>query len=308
MTPDEYTIQELHLEVGEGHKLYVQDWGKKDAKHPILFLHGGPGAPISDRYKQRFVPTAERVLFFEQRGVGKSMPAGSLENNTTAHLIEDINKIAAHFQLEKFILVGGSWGSCLALSYAIKYPQHVKAMVLNSIFTGRKQEIEYLDQGRFRAHFPDVWERYQMTVPEKHRDNPSAYHYKHLAGNDKEKAKRAAYSYGEFLEGPLLSLDDRYSRTSYQDFDPAAMRIEMHYLMNQCFLPEGYIMDNAHKLTMPVRLIQGRYDMVCPPATAYELSKKIPDCQLIWTVAGHGNERSNYDVNRAVILQLAAQS
>lgn len=304
MTPDEFTIQETFLDVGSGHSIYVYDWGNKTTKTPIIFLHGGPGAGISDKYKQRFEPKSQRVIFFDQRGAGKSLPKGSLKNNTTTDLIEDIEKIANHLNLEKFIITGGSWGSFLALAYTLKYPKRVKALVLGGIFTGRKTEIDYLDNGGFRIFFPDIWEKYAQSVPMKYQNDPSKYHYSHIFGKDPEASKRSAYTYSELLEGPLLNLDDRYTPDRYEEFDPDAMRIELHYLNNQCFIPESHIIDNAANLKVPIWLVQGRYDMVCPPTTAYELRKKLPNCQLIWTVAGHGNDRPNYDVVRTILLQL----
>lgn len=304
MTPDEFTIQEKFVDVGDGHELYVHEWGNPDAKNPIVFLHGGPGAGISDRHKQRFVPTQHRVIFFDQRGVGKSVPKGSLENNTTPKLVEDIEKIAEDLKLDSFILTGGSWGSCLALLYALKHPKRVRAMILSGIFTGRKKEIEYLDNGGFRSFYPELWEKYTKTVPAAYRKNPSKYHYERIFSPNADDAKRSAYAYSESLERPLLNLDDRYTPDKYDEFDPDPMKTELHYLANHCFIPENYILNNASRLKMPVWLVQGRYDMVCPPETAYELHKKLPNSKLIWTTAGHGNDRPNYDVMHALYLQL----
>lgn len=303
MTPDEFTNQELFLDVGDGHQLYVQDWGNKNAKHPIVFLHGGPGGGVSNKYRQRFVPELQRVIFFDQRGCGKSLPTGSREHNTTDKMVDDIEKIALRLKLDSFILVGGSWGSTLALAYCIKYPQRVHAMVINGIFTGRKSEIEWLDKGRFQTYFPDLWEKYLEQTPPAHRNDPSTYHFKRALGEDEGAAKQSAYAY-ENVEGALLGLDDRYTPQDYDEYDPTGIKIEIHYLANGCFMPENYILDNAYKLTMPVWIVQGRYDMVCPPETAYTLHKQLPNSRLIWTVAGHGNDRANYDVNRTLLLQM----
>lgn len=306
MTPDEYTIQEMFVEVGDGHTLYVHDWGNKTAKIPIIFLHGGPGGGVKDRYKATFDPTQQRVIFFDQRGSGKSLPHGSLEHNTTTDMVEDIEKIAKHLKLKQFILTGGSWGSCLALAYGLAYPERVKAMVLRGIFTGSQAEIDYLDKGHFATHFPDVWDRYLDATPASHRDNPGAYHAKRMLGDDPQAALESAYAYGN-VEGSLLSLDDRYTAPSKVDYDPTLSRLEMHYMANRCFLPDRFIMNNAHKLRMPIWLIQGRYDFVCPPVTAYELNEKLPNSQLIWTTAGHSNDRPNYDANRTILLQMARE-
>ncbi len=303
MTPDEFTIAETFLDVGDGQKLYVQDWGNKNARLPIIFLHGGPGDGVKNKYRQQFEPKTQRVIFIDQRGAGKSLPYGSLENNTTTHLVEDIEKIAKNLKLDKFIITGGSWGSCLALAYGLKYPRRVSAMVLRGIFTGSSEEIKWLDEGRFKTFFPDVWEKYLSETPEQYRNDPGKYHLKRAVGKDEQAARQSAYAY-ENLEGALLNLDDRYVPESFEEYDPAGIRIEIHYLINRCFLPNRYILNNAHKLTMPIWLIQGRYDMVCPPQTAYELYQKLPNSHLVWTTAGHGNDRPNYDANRTILLAL----
>lgn len=306
MTPDAFTNQELMLDVGDGHEIYVQDWGKADAKPPIVFLHGGPGGGVKDRYKATFEPTLQRVIFFDQRGCGKSTPYGSLEHNTTPDLIDDIEKIANKLALDTFILQGGSWGSCLALAYGIRYPHRVKAMVLRGIFTGRKSEIEWIDMGGFQAFFPDVWDKFVAATPSEYTKQPAAYYLPRILSNNADAAKEAAYIYGQ-VESSLLNLDDRYSPPSKDEFDPTPFRMEAHYFTNDCFMSENYIFDNAGKLTMPIWLIQGRYDMVCPPITAYLLHQKLPNSQVVWTVAGHGNDRANYDVSRTILLQMAAE-
>lgn len=147
MTPDTYTNQEFFLDVGDGHQLYVQDWGNPQAKTPIIFLHGGPGAGCHDGHKQMFDPALQRAIFFDQRGAGKSLPAGHLEHNTTADLIGDIEKLADRLKLSGFIITGGSWGCCLALAYALKHPKRLKALVLRGIYTASKSETAYLDDG-----------------------------------------------------------------------------------------------------------------------------------------------------------------
>lgn len=307
MTPDKFTIQELMLDVGDGYQLYIQDWGNINAPRPMLQLHGGPGAGFSDGYKTSYDPTKQRVIFFDQRGSGKSLPYGSLENNTTADMIEDIEKIAAHLELDKFILVGGSWGACLALAYALKYPAKILAIVIRGIFTGSENEIEWLETGVFKRFFPEVWDEYLTTVPSAFKNNPSKFHYKNMLGNDPSAAKLSAYAVSN-LESALMSLDDRYYNKKFEDFDPTSITTEIHYMTNKCFMDDKYILNNAHTLKMPVWLIQGRYDMVCPPETAYKLHKSLPNSQLIWTMAGHGNDRSNYDVFRTLLLKLAEEN
>ncbi|MGH7141938.1 MAG: alpha/beta fold hydrolase [Candidatus Saccharimonadales bacterium] len=303
MNQDEYTISESFVEVGDGHTLYVQDWGNKRASTPIVFLHGGPGDSTNDGHKASFDPRSQRVIFFDQRGCGKSLPYGFMKNNTTQDLIEDIEKLATKLKLTNFILVGGSWGSCLALAYGLKYPKRVKAMVLGGIFTGSQAEIDYLAQGRWAIHFPDVWDAYLDRTPKSHQTNPSKYHYKMILGSNGLAAKKSAYACAN-VEAALLKLDERFTPPNFDDYDPTGIKIEVYYMANRCFLPDHYILDNARQLRMPIWLIQGRYDMVCPPVTAYELNYKLSSSHLIWTVAGHSNDRPNYDVRRTILLQM----
>jgi len=303
MTPDEYTNQELMLDVGNGHQIYVQDWGKKDTKLAILFLHGGPGYGINDGHKRRFDPTKQRVIFFDQRGVGKSTPLGSIEHNTTQDTIEDIEKIADKLQIETFVVTGGSWGSTLALLYGIAHPERVYSMVLSGIYTATKGETEYLDSGGYRTHFPDIWEKLLAQTPRAHHKSPGQYHYNQILSDDQEAQRKSGYAY-ENTEGALLRLDDRYTEPPFKDFETHGVRIEAHYLSNNCFIPENYIFDNAHKLTMPIWIVQGRYDFVCPPQTAYALHKKLSDSELVWTQSGHGNDRNTFEVIRSLLLQI----
>ncbi|HWT56191.1 MAG TPA: alpha/beta fold hydrolase [Candidatus Microsaccharimonas sp.] len=303
MTPDKFTNQELMLAVGDGHQLYVQDWGSQDAKTPIFFLHGGPGSGCDDGHKQYFDPTTQRVIFHDQRGCGKSLPYGSLESNTTQKLIDDISTIADELHIDKFVIVGGSWGSCLAFAYGLEHPERVSGMVLRGIFTGSQSEIDWLDHGEFQNFFPDAWEAYLATVPKEHRANPSSYHYDRVTGKDPQAAQESGAAYLT-LELSAISLDDRHRPISPVDFDPSSIRIEMHYMHNLCFLPDNYILDNAHRLSMPIHLIHGRYDMVCPPVTAYKLHAKFPNSELVWTISGHSAEHETWTAVRSALRQL----
>ncbi|MFZ1250008.1 MAG: prolyl aminopeptidase [Candidatus Microsaccharimonas sp.] len=307
MQKDSYTLKERMIDVGDNHQLYTQLWGSPTAKETIIFLHGGPGSGCNDGHKLLFDPNAHKVLFFDQRGAGKSLPKGSLLNNTTEALVNDITTIASHYGITSFALTGGSWGSCLALAYGLKHPKKVTRMVLRGIFTGRQSEIDFIDKGQFRTFFPEVWERFAASVPTEAASEPAAYHQARIFNND-ESARKASFAYSE-LEGSISTLDDRAAlpnRIDPASFDPTGSTIETHYLVNTCFLEEGYIMKNASKLTMPIALVQGRYDMVCPPCTAYELHKALPNSSLTWTIAGHsGNDRANFD---AVKLLLTTKS
>ncbi len=303
MKPDEFTIAEHMLDVGHKHQLYIQDWGNKKAKTPIIFLHGGPGGGCKDKHKTPFDPKKQRVIFFDQRGSGKSLPYGRWHHNNTQELASDITKITDFVGVDTFILTGGSWGSTLALYYAISNPSRVSALVISGVFTGSQAEIDWLDQGLFKTHFPEAWEHYLEATPKAHHKDPSAYHMTTVTGNDLVKAKQSAEAYAN-LESAALSLNDTFYPISPEDFEPEGMIIEMRYLAKRCFLPDRYILKNAHKLKIPVYIVQGRYDMVCPPKTAYELSKLIPNSHLTWVVSGHRAEHETTTAQRLIYKHL----
>ncbi len=298
MTPDEYTNQELFLEVGGKHQLYVQDWGNPDAKTAIISFHGGPGSGCSNGHREVFNPAQHRVVFFDQRGCGRSLPYGCLEDNTTDHLIEDVNKIADHLKLKTFALSGGSWGSMLPLVYAIKHPERVQNMVLHSIFTGSKFESEWLNNGQFKTHYPEVWDQLLGRTPKEYHSDPASYHFDKIRNGSAIEVIESALAVEE-MEGRLMRIDDRSRPLDLATFDPVSATIFAHYASHDWFLPEDYILKNAHKLTMPVHMVHGRYDMDCPPITAYELNKKLPDSTLTWVISGH---RAEHEM--IVVMQL----
>jgi proline iminopeptidase len=303
VSPDKHTLQETFIEVGDGHTLYVHEWGNPEGM-PVVFFHGGPGSGSKDRHKQAFDPSKHKVIFFDQRGAGRSIPYGSLENNTTTKLVEDTEKIVKHLKLTSFTIAGGSWGACLALAYGLAHPKRVKAMVLQGIFTGSQAEIDYFNSGAYALGFPDVWKELLDNTPEAHRNSPVTYHYDQVLSGDQQAVKRSAYVL-ENMERALLSLDDRFTPEPFNDFDPSGSILETHYMANRCFMPDRSIMTQAHKLTMPIWLIQGRYDMVCPGRTAYELNQLLPRSELIWTTSGHSNERESWNIARTLLIQLA---
>jgi len=304
MHTDPYVIHEKMLDVGDGHTLYIQEWGNPEVSVPVIFLHGGPGSHVKDKHKWTFNPKTQRVIFFDQRGCGKSTPYGSLKDNTTDTLIGDISKIADVFNAKTFILHGSSWGSTLALAYALAQPERVRALVIGGIFTGSKAESDWIDKGQFRTFFPDVWQAYLDRTPAEHHSNPSKYHFdKVLHGTTKEQ-KLSGYAY-DCLESGVIHLDDRQEPEDFAEYDPAGIRIEVHYLANGCFLPDRHILNTAHKLHMPVYVVQGRYDMVCPPHTAYELCSKLSNSQLYWTLSGHKHEHESENIFRSIFASLA---
>ena len=305
MNSDEFTIKEKMIPVGDGHTIYAQLWGSPKAKDTVLFLHGGPGSGCSDKHKSLFDPQIQRVLFFDQRGSGKSTPKGELKNNTTKDLVNDIELLAKIFEIDSFIVTGGSWGSTLALVLAIEKPELVKALVVRGIYTARQSETDFMTDGSIGAFFPDVWEKYAMSVPEEFRDDPSRYHMDRMLGDDQDAAKESAYQY-DLLELGIAKLDDRNVPSDFQTYDKVPITLEVSYTDNGSFLEEGYILNNASKIKAPLYIIQGRYDMVCPPVTAYELHKAVPGSKLTMTQAGHsGDDKNNWEVTKSILALVA---
>ena len=292
------------LAAGDGHSLHVVDWGNAKSKTKVIFLHGGPGSSVKDKHKAAFNPERHHVIFFDQRGAGASAPTGSLKHNTTQDLIEDISKIAKKSGFTSFYLHGSSWGSTLALAYALEYPKKVRGLIIGGIFTGSRAESDWIDNGMFRSFYPDVWQAYLERTPEKYRDNPTAYHFDKALNGTATERKVSSYAY-ECLEAGVIKLDDRFTPDDFDEYDASKMQIEIHYLANKCFMLDRHILDNAHTLKMPIWIVQGRYDVVCPPSTAYELHHKAPNSKIYWTVAGHAHEHEGENVFRAIFEGIA---
>ncbi len=292
MTPDQYTNQIFMLPVSHGHELWVHDWANKDAKTVFFFMHGGPGGSCKDKHKQPFNPKTQRVIFHDQRGSGQSMPKGRWHHNTTQDLASDITTIADKLGIKKFVITGNSWGSTLSLYYAINNPNRVKAVVVGGVWTSSRAEDAYMNDGGWRTHFPDLWQWYASTVPKKYAEHPSDYHFERAFGKDPIAATESIQIFGD-MEAGLISLNDRHIPTPAKDFDPTGMFIEMRYMAKHCFMPDRYIFKNATKLTMPLYIVQGRYDFVCPPTTAFQLSQLVNDSSLTMVQAGHSAEHES---------------
>lgn len=304
MNEDIYTISSGMLDVGDGHQIYYQQWGNKNSD-PIFYLHGGPGGGCSNKYKKFFDPKKHNVIFHDQRGSGLSTPHAEIDNNTTDKLVEDIELLRKFLKIDQIRIIGGSWGSCLALIYAIKHPQNVAKMLIWGIFTGAKNEVDYIQQGGLKTHFPEAWEQYIELVPENERgDTVKFYLDKFINGTDDEKIEFTRR--WVCLEVSAMSIDADYSETLYSvdgsDEKTRALAIlEAHYFINNCFIPENYVMDNVDILkTIPIVMVQGRFDHVTPPQTAYNLSKALGEnCILQFVPASHGREGALREAVRA---------
>ncbi|MDZ7744589.1 MAG: prolyl aminopeptidase [Candidatus Saccharibacteria bacterium] len=283
-----------HLDVGDGHKLYWEDWGNPSG-FPVMHFHGGPGGGFSDSNKLMFDPKKHRVIFFDQRGSGKSTPFASLKQNTTQKLVEDTEKLRKHLGIEQMHLVGGSWGSTMVLAYAIAYPSRVKAMLAWGIYLGSKFETSLISEGHARYTYPEAWERFISHVPEKWRKNGEAI-TKYYAQQFESKDKKTAQKYAdEWTLWELSNMSVGYNLKKLEqdvlgdENNLPLAKIEAHYFLNDCFMPENYILDNVDKIKhLPLYVVQGRFDNCTPPVTAHKLAKAYGKNMTLQMVnAGH---------------------
>ncbi|GAB3731416.1 prolyl aminopeptidase [Luteimonas pelagia] len=288
------------LEVDSRHKLHYEQCGNHEGK-PVVLLHGGPGGGCSDKMRRFHDPERYRIILFDQRGAGRSTPHADLVDNTTWHLVEDIEKLRVHLGIERWQVFGGSWGSTLALAYAQSHPKRVTELVLRGIFMLRRWELEWFYQEGASNLFPDAWERYVAPIPEVERhDLISAFH-RRLTGGDEAAQLDAARAWSVW-EGAtsFLRIDDDFA-TSHADarFALAFARIENHYFVNGGFFEvEDQLLRDADRIAdIPGVIVHGRYDVVCPLRNAWDLHKAWPKAQLLITpTSGHSAfEAENVD-------------
>ncbi|WP_040806527.1 prolyl aminopeptidase [Nocardia concava] len=283
------------LDVGDGQHLYYEVSGNPDGK-PAVFLHGGPGGGTAPYHRQFFDPEAYRIVLFDQRGCGRSTPhiadGASLEHNTTWHLVDDIERLRTHLGVERWLVFGGSWGSTLALSYAQTHPDRVTELVLRGIFLLRRKEIDWYYNGSAGYVYPDEWEKFLAPVPEAERgkDLVEVYH-RLLHSPDAALATDAAVAWStwEGATSSLLPQPDRVAETADPRFALAFARIENHYFVNHGFLDEGQLLRDIDRIAhIPGVIVQGRYDVVCPATSAWDLHKAWPGSELhLVPDAGH---------------------
>ncbi|MGW5108855.1 prolyl aminopeptidase [Nocardia sp. NPDC004123] len=283
------------LDVGDGQRLYYEVSGNPDGK-PAVFLHGGPGGGTSPYHRQFFDPEAYRIVLFDQRGCGRSTPhiadGASLEHNTTGHLVADIERLRTHLGVEQWLVFGGSWGSTLALSYAQAHPERVTELVLRGIFLLRRKEIDWYYNGSAGYVYPDEWEKFLAPVPEAERgqDLIEVYH-RLLHSPDAALATDAAVAWStwEGATSSLLPQPERVAETADPRFALAFARIENHYFVNHGFLDEGQLLRDIGRIAhIPGVIVQGRHDVVCPAASAWDLHRAWPGSELhLVPDAGH---------------------
>jgi proline iminopeptidase len=281
-----------HITVAGGHQIYVEQSGNPDGT-PILFVHGGPGGGTSSIQRRFFNPNKFRIILFDQRGCGHSRPHASLDDNTTWDLVEDMETIRQVLNLQKWALFGGSWGSTLALLYAQKHPEKVSNLILRGIFLMREREIEWFYQNGTRSIFPESWSRFAGCIPEEERHDLVDAYYTRLTAPEFERERLHYAKEWSLWEGSTVTLvpdDEQRAHSVDPVFALAFARIEAHYFKHGGFLDDdNQILRDAGKLmNVPTTIIQGRYDSICPPISAWELSQAMPWAKLkMVPVAGH---------------------
>lgn len=287
-------IQPYHegkLKVSQLHTIHFEEVGNPQGK-PVIFLHGGPGGGIDPVYRQYFDPQKWRIILFDQRGCGKSIPHAELQENTTWDLVSDIEKLREYLTIEKWVVFGGSWGSTLSLAYSQTHPQRCQGLILRGIFLLRKKELLWFYQEGTSNIFPDAWEEYLKPIPLEERDDLLSAYYKRLTSGDRNVRLQAAraWSIWEGSTSKLYPSQQLVERFGSDRFADAFARIECHYFVNGGFFEsENQLLENCDRIRhIPTVIVQGRYDVVCPPVSAWELHKALPEAELIMIPdAGH---------------------
>ncbi len=301
------------LAAGDGHWLYVEEVGRAGGV-PALFLHGGPGSGSQHLHRRLFDPSRFHALLFDQRGAGRSHPYLSLDANTTQHLVADIEVIRTHFGIERWLVVGGSWGSTLALSYAEAFPERVTGLVMRAIFLGTREEVQWAFVDGPKLFRPDLFTDFVGQLPEAERANPLGAYLRRLADPDPAVQVPAAQTWAAY-ERALSELAPSQKRLSApvgrSERPPPTPIVEGHYIRNGFFLEPGQLLRDAHRLKeIPGVIVQGRYDLLCPPKAAYALSKAWGNCRLeIMDKAGHAiTETGVMDALTAAVSELGSKS
>jgi proline iminopeptidase len=277
------------LAVDDIHILYWEECGNPDGQ-PVLFLHGGPGGGLSPKHRQFFDPAHYRIVLFDQRGAGQSTPLGEYRNNTTQLLIEDIERIRTMLNIEQWLVFGGSWGSTLSLAYGEAHPERCLGFVLRGIFLCTREEIDWFLNG-VRWFFPEVHEEFLARLPEQERGDVLQAYAKRLFSDDPAVYAPAARAWSRY-EGSCLFL--RPDPAAIEDFSSDAVslgigRLEAHYFLHGGFFSEDQLIRNLDRIRhLPAVIVQGRYDVVCPPLSAYRLHAAWPEAKLHMIAdAGH---------------------
>lgn len=289
------------LNVGDPHRIYYEQCGRPDGI-PVVFIHGGPGAGSGESARRFFDPEIYRIIVFDQRGAGRSTPLGCLQDNTTPHLIADMEQLRKHLDIERWMLFGGSWGSTLAIAYAQHHPKRCLAMILRGIFLCRPQEIDWFLYG-MRTIFPEAWQEFSHFIPEEERHDLLRAYYQRLKDDDPNIHMPAAVSWSRYegICATLLPSPETVAVFEDKDFALGLARLEAHYFSHDIFLPPNNLMENIDTIrAIPTTIVQGRYDIVCPIITADELAAQWPEAEYI-VVDDGGHSAFDPSILRALL-------
>lgn len=269
------------LAVDDLHTLYWEESGNPDGQ-PVLFLHGGPGGGTSPTHRRFFDPAHYRIVLFDQRGAGKSTPLGEYRQNTTALLIADIERLREMLGIEQWLVFGGSWGSTLALAYGEAFPDRCLGFVLRGIFLCTKAEVDWFVNG-MKYFYPEVHQQFANLIPAEERGNLLQAYVRRLFCDDAKQVREAARTWSRY-EGSCLFLEPQAQAIEDFESDEVSMgigRLEAHYMANGAFMEEDQLIKNIHKIRhLPAVIVQGRYDVICPPVSAYRLHQAWPSAKL----------------------------
>jgi proline iminopeptidase len=285
----------FHLDVGDGHELYVEECGNPRGM-PVVFLHGGPGGSCEHVHRRYFDPEHYRIILFDQRGCGKSRPHASLDNNTSQDLVADLEKIRERLNIDKWVVFGGSWGSTLALVYSQSHPDRVLGLILRGVFLCREQDIHWFYQSGTSRLFPDRWQDFVQPIPPAERGDMVSAYYKRLTSQN-ELERMAAAKAWSIWEGSTATLRPDHTVMDYFSDPHIALsiaRIECHYFINNCFFSDNQLLENMSRIEhIPGFIVHGRYDVICPIDQAFAVHERWPESQLkIIPDAGHAVSES----------------
>lgn len=301
--PDITPYRTGFLKVSELHEIYFEESGNPKGK-PVVFVHGGPGGGTDPKQRTLFNPECYRIVLFDQRGCGKSRPHASLVDNTTWHLVSDMEALRKHLEIERWLVFGGSWGSTLSLAYAETHPDKVTELVVRGIFLLRKQEIDWFYQKGASALFPDAWETYVAAIPPEERNDFVRAYYKRLTSEDASVRVEAAkaWSVWEARTSKLLPDNHLIEEFGKDEFALAFARIECHYFVNKGFFDQDdLLLKNISKIRkIPGVIVQGRYDVVCPMESAWALHRAWPEAEFM-LIPDAGHSAFEPGISRALV-------
>ncbi|WP_171230291.1 MULTISPECIES: prolyl aminopeptidase [unclassified Ruegeria] len=297
------------VDMGDGHRIYVEQCGNPDGI-PVVILHGGPGGGCSPAMRRYFDPQAYRVILFDQRGCGRSRPTASVEDNTTWHLVADIERLRKLFEIEEWIAFGGSWGATLALIYAQTHPDRVSRLVLRGVFLATQAELDWFYGGGAGRFWPEQWQKFTSLLPEVELNDTIAAYNKRLFSGDRATEILYARAWSHW-ENALASIHTNGSvGESPGEYARTFARLENHYFTNKAFLEtDGQILDQMDRIAhIPGHIVQGRYDMICPPQAAWSLAERWPNAELkMVRQAGHALSEPGISAELVRIMDRVAE-